>query len=156
MGTEIERKFLVRDTAWRQAGSRTTTIVQGYFAAEQATIRVRIEDDDAYLTFKGRTVGITRSEWEYAIPRADAEELIECFCGSRLIRKVRHYVDVGSHTWTIDEFSGRHEGLCLAEIELQDVDEPFESPDWLGEEVSDEPRYYNEVLANSDQSSNAR
>ena len=109
---------------------------------------VRRVGDKAKLTIKGRTEGFTRGEWEYPIPAEDASELIERFCGPRCIEKTRHYLTVGSHEWVIDEFAGRHVGLLLAEIELESEDEPFERSNWIGEEVSHDPRYYNEVLAN--------
>ena len=155
MGKEIERKFLVEGDAWREAASRSTKIEQGYFRAEDATVRVRIEDENAYLTIKGATSGITRGEWEYPIPVTDAEELLEGFCGERVIRKVRHYLMVGEHEWVVDEFSGRHEGLLLAEIELEHADEDFQRPTWLAGEVSSDSRYYNQVLANTPLTTNA-
>ena len=148
MGVEIERKFLVRNDDWRADVRRSIPIEQGYMRSPDATIRVRLKDGDGVLTFKSSTVGITRGEWQWPIPSDEARELIDAFCGDRVIKKTRHYVDVGDHEWVIDEFHDRFDGLFLAEIELDDEDETFETPLWVGDEVSKDPRYFNEVLAN--------
>lgn len=147
MSTEIERKFLVSGTAWktRSPGRR---LRQGYLSLDrQRTVRVRLVDDQAWLTIKGPTVGVTRTEFEYPIPAADARELLERFCLPPLIDKTRYEVRHGGHRWEIDEFHGANEGLVVAEIELASEDEPFERPPWLGEEVSADPRYFNASLA---------
>jgi adenylate cyclase len=148
MGIEIERKFLVDGDDWRNEVHRSILIEQGYMRSPDATIRVRLKDGAGVLTFKTSTVGVTRGEWQWPIPADEARELMEAFCGDRVMEKTRHYVDVGGHEWSIDEFHGRFDGLLLAEIELDDEEEEFELPGWAGEEVSDDPRYFNEVLAN--------
>lgn len=150
MGIEIERKFLVEGDSWRRQVDRSVEMLQGYMRADDATIRVRIRDGEGILTFKGKTIGVTRGEWQWPIPTQDARELIENFCGDRLIEKVRNYVVVGDHEWVVDEFAGRHEGLLLAEIELGSEDEEFQMPEWAGDEVSDDPQYFNSVLAGDD------
>jgi len=147
MGTEIERKFLVDGESWRGAVERSKRLDQGYLRSEDATVRVRTIDDTGYLTLKGKTVNITRSEFEYEIPFDDAVAMLDEFCGNRRLTKTRHTVTVGDHEWVIDEFDGRHQGLVLAEIELESEAEAFETPDWTGEEVSDDPHYYNASLA---------
>lgn len=147
MALEIERKFLVRSDAWRLE-ARGTPCRQGYLlAAPDCTIRVRILGDDAYLTIKGGTRGITRAEFEYAIPVADAEIIMNQLSTLPLIQKRRYQVWHGGHKWEIDEFSGANEGLVLAEIELQSEAEAFELPDWVGLEVSLDRRYRNATLA---------
>ncbi|MDF1754888.1 MAG: CYTH domain-containing protein [Verrucomicrobiales bacterium] len=147
MGQEIERKFLVRSDGWRTASP--VRFVQGYLSVEkERTVRVRIEGEEARLTIKGVSQGITRSEFEYSIPLADAEVLLEDLCQKPLIDKHRTTVKLGDHIWEIDEFHGANEGLIVAEIELESIDEPFEKPDWLGPEVSEDPRYYNANLVN--------
>lgn len=146
MGQEIERKFLVKEDLWRPQGTGSK-VRQGYLPqAGELLVRIRTQDDRAFLTFKGRTTGITRTEFEYEIPAADAAELL-AFCQRPLIEKVRYLEEVAGHLWEIDCFYGENEGLIVAEIELQSEDEPFAHPDWLGEEVSGDPRYYNANLA---------
>ena len=145
MGVEIERKFLVVGGAWRQGSG--VRIRQGYLCGEaDATVRVRIKGDAAFLTVKGRTQGISREEYEYAIPPADAERLL-ALCGPRLIDKVRRVVAVDGFRWEVDEFRGRNGGLVLAELELASEDQAFTRPAWLGAEVSADPRYYNAYLS---------
>ena len=147
MPTEIERKFLVIGDSWKKNISRTVPIKQGYLAnTERGSIRVRIADGAACLNIKSMTIGITRTEYEYAIPMGDAENLMQNFCLQPLIEKVRYYVEVDEHTWEIDVFEGENMGLVIAEIELTDSEEIFSKPDWVGREVSDEPRYYNICL----------
>lgn len=148
MGVEIERKFLVRDDSWRGGIRQSIEIQQGYMRSPDATIRVRLKDGAGIVTFKSSTVGVTRGEWQWPIPAAEARELIETFCGDRVIEKTRHYIDVVDHEWVVDEFHGRFDGLLLAEIELDDESEDFAMPDWAGDEVSHDSRYFNEVLAN--------
>ena len=149
MPSEIERKFRVHvdalPLAARQGGSR---FAQGYLAAKP-TVRVRLADGGtpnarAWLTIKGPGLR-TRSEFEYAIPSEDAEALLG-LCGTSLT-KVRREVTIGSHVWEIDEFTGPHAGLWLAEIELDDENESFECPGWLGDEVTDDPKFTNSALA---------
>lgn len=148
MAIEIERKFLVSGN-FRDAVIRAERIVQGYLcAAPDKTVRVRIRAEKAFLTIKGASdkAGLVRSEFEYEIPVADAEALLT-LCESGVIDKVRHLVPFEGHTWEVDVFHGCNEGLVVAEIELTSEDESFERPDWLGEEVTGENRYYNSMLS---------
>ncbi|HRE16204.1 MAG TPA: CYTH domain-containing protein [Rhodocyclaceae bacterium] len=145
MAIEIERKFLVTGSDWRTASP--SRIVQGYLNRDRArTVRVRIAGAEAWLTIKGQNVGASRAEFEYAIPLADAEALL-ALCDGPLIDKQRHRIPHGKHVWEVDEFFGDNAGLIVAEIELRHEDEAFARPDWLGEEVSNDPRYYNSSLA---------
>ena len=145
VGLEIERKFLVTD-AWRPEGTGIR-VRQGYIAnGETLLVRVRRQDERAFLTLKGRTTGVSRAEYEYPIPAEDAEELLS-LAEAPPIEKTRYRIPFGAHVWEVDVFSGENEGLVLAEIELKREDEPFERPPWLGAEVSGDPRYYNSNLA---------
>jgi adenylate cyclase len=147
MATEIERKFLVKDDSWRDLSTNSKQIIQGYLAnTERGSIRIRIAGDNASLNIKSMTLGVTRSEYDYAIPTDDARTMLENLCMRPLIEKTRYYVKHGGHTWEIDAFAGANAGLVVAELELQSHDEPFERPPWLGNEVSDDPRYYNVCL----------
>lgn len=147
MATEIERKFLLRDERWRAAVARSETMHQGYLAgSEQCSIRIRITGKVAHLNIKSATLGITRSEFEYEVPLSDADVMLNSLCGDRTLDKTRHYVHHAGHEWEIDEFHGANAGLVVAELELGAVDEAFATPPWLGEEVSDDPRYYNSRL----------
>lgn len=148
MATEIERKFLVVGDAWRAGVESQARLVQGYLVADgRITVRVRIAGDAAVLTIKGRSTGISRAEYEYAIPPADAEALLADLAVAPLIDKTRYRVRHGAQVWDLDVFAGDNAGLVLAEIELAREDEPFEVPDWAGAEVSDDRRYYNASLA---------
>lgn len=148
MGVEIERKFLVARDTWWAGVEGETRILQGYLAeGGRATVRARIRGDAAYLTLKGPTSGISRLEFEYPIPVADAEILLRELAVSPLIEKVRYRVRAGRHVWDLDVFAGANAGLVLAEVELEAEDADFERPDWAGEEVSDDPRYFNVNLA---------
>lgn len=147
MGTEIERKFLVKGDDWRAIASGQI-YCQGYILAEQGkTVRVRIIGDQGYLTIKGPTSGITRSEFEYPIPVDDAQELLQTLCQPPLIQKTRYKIPWGELIWEIDEFFGENQGLILAEVELHDADQAVNLPPWIGAEVSHDPRYYNSNLA---------
>ncbi len=147
MGTEIERKFLIRDASWRGAAEPGVAYRQGYFAGmERCSVRVRIDAGGARLNIKGATIGIERYEYEYPIPLCDAEELLERCCLAPVVRKTRYRVPHGAHVWEIDVFEGDNAGLVVAEIELGHSDESFERPQWLGGEVSDDARYYNVSL----------
>jgi len=144
MATEIERKFLLRDDSWRQLADAGTRFSQGYLiGSSRASVRVRIEGDQANLNIKSATLGIHRHEFEYSIPLDEARELLETLCEKPIIDKIRYRLHYGKHEWEIDVFEGDNAGLVVAEIELQHEDEPFERPDWLGEEVSHDVRYYN-------------
>ncbi|MEQ3636177.1 CYTH domain-containing protein [Alcanivorax sp.] len=147
MALEIERKFLVRDLSITDslAGERLT---QGYLSHDKnATVRVRTTGDTAWLTIKGKTVGATRSEFEYAIPLADAHQMLAELCGAGVIDKTRYRLPQGELCWEIDVFHGDNEGLIVAEIELPSEKTSFEKPAWLGEEVTGETRYYNSALS---------
>jgi adenylate cyclase len=145
MAREIERKFLVDAARWRPSG-RGVAFRQGYLSSvPDRTVRVRREGDRAVLTVKGRTEGVSRLELEYAIPIGDADELLG-ICEQPLIEKVRHTEAWDGTTWEVDVFGGDNAGLVVAEVELASEDAPFSRPPWLGEEVSDDPRYYNANL----------
>lgn len=145
MSQEIERKFLVIGDAWRT--NNGTRIRQGYMHNDvNGTVRVRTKGERAYLTIKGGLTGITRTEFEYEIPLADANQMLDQLCQVPLIEKVRHEVHMDGSTWEIDEFLGENTGLVVAEIELEDEKQEFPRPDWLGEEVSQDARYLNANL----------
>ena len=146
MPVEIERKFLVRGDAWRPCVSRTIRMVQGYLGGDRCSLRIRIEGDEARLNIKSKTKGMRRAEYEYPIPRAEADELLRDF-GGALVSKQRHHVVVDGTLFEIDEFDGDNAGLIVAEVELDDESSAFPQPGWLGEEVTDERRYYNVALA---------
>jgi CYTH domain-containing protein len=146
MAREIERKFLVTGTAWKD-GASGTLLRQGYLSTiKERTVRVRTEDHRAMLTIKGLTVGVSRLEFEYEIPLADAVHMLDALCERPLVEKTRYRIPVNGHTWEIDEFHGENEGLVVAEIELASADDTFDRPDWLGQEVSNDPRYFNANL----------
>jgi len=148
MATEIERKFLLRNADWRAAVERSVLMRQGYLSSDaRSSVRLRIAADQAFLNIKSGTLGIQRSEYEYPIPRADAEEILDRLCEKPLLEKTRHYLHFGGHLWEIDEFAGDNTGLIVAEVELSHPDEAVALPDWLGVEVSHEIRYYNSQLA---------
>ena len=145
MATEIERKFLVQGTPWRNGfGVRFS---QGYLNRDkERTVRVRIAGDKAFLTIKGVTQGASRAEFEYEIPVSDAQQLIKLSDGT-IIQKNRYVIVHEGSTWEVDEFLGDNAGLVLAEIELKSEDQPFSRPAWLGAEVTHDRRYYNSSLA---------
>lgn len=147
---EIERKFLVTGDGWRRKAVSAAHIEQGYLArGRQSTVRVRVKDGKAAtLTIKSRERGASRSEFEYRIAVKDARELL-ALCGSSRLEKHRYTVPQGKLTWEIDVFSGRHDGLIIAEIELPHEDEPLALPSWIGEEVTADPRYRNSALVDS-------
>lgn len=147
MGQEIERKFLVRSDDWRALADEGTPLRQGYLAADaERSIRVRLADENATLTIKGKTRGMARSEFEYAIPAADAAALLDELCLRPLIEKVRYRVPVGGLVWEVDVFSGDNAGLVVAEVELASEDQTPQIPAWAGAEVTHDPRYYNANL----------
>lgn len=150
MGVEIERKFLVKDDSWRSAVESEAHLMQGYLAdgaGTTATVRVRVTGGAAYLTIKGTTPGIRRSEYEYPIPVADARTMLRELTMYSIIDKTRYRVRSGKHLWELDLFAGENAGLVLAELELGSEQEAFELPAWTGEEVSEDTRYYNANLA---------
>lgn len=147
MATEIERKFLVADETWRRRAAPGVRMRQGYLSGGgQSSVRVRVQGDAAYLNIKSATLGVRRHEYEYAIPLADAEEMLDLLCAQPLIEKMRYEVEHAGHVWEVDVFEGDNAGLVVAEIELASEDEIFEKPAWAGEEVSHDPRYYNVSL----------
>lgn len=150
MATEIERKFLLADgvTAADIAAraSYASRIAQGYLASDpKRTVRVRIKGEQGYLTVKGKNDGIARLEFEYPVPLADAEAMLS-LCTAPLIEKTRYLIPQGELVWEVDVFSGDNAGLIVAEIELPAEDFPFDCPEWVGIEVSGDPRYYNSSL----------
>lgn len=150
MATEIERKFLLADgitaAAIAARATKASRIAQGYLASDpQRTVRVRIKGEQGFLTVKGKNDGISRLEFEYAVPLADAEAML-ALCTTPLIEKTRYLIPQGELVWEVDVFAGDNAGLIVAEIELPTDDFPFERPDWVGVEVSGDPRYYNSSL----------
>jgi adenylate cyclase len=149
MGVEIERKFLLAGDGWRGQG-QAIPMRQGYLCSDpERTVRVRIEGARAVITIKSKGNGLRRGEWEYAIPVADAAELLDGLCEQPLVEKTRHRIAIGAHVWEVDEFAGENAGLVVAEIELAAEDEAFDKPDWIGREVSGDRRYYNASLIRS-------
>lgn len=146
MASEIERKFLVTGDSWND-GSPGFRIAQGYLSLDpDRSVRVRLAGDEAWLTIKGRTEGITRAEFEYLIPPEDARQLLE-MCLPSVIDKTRHRRPFGGHVWEVDVFHGDNEGLVIAEVELEDESVIPDLPPWAGAEVSADARYYNASLA---------
>ena len=147
MPVEIERKFLVKDLSWKDSATSFKNFQQGYFpSGDGVTVRARIAGDKARLTIKGPVSGISRAEFEYPIPIADAITFLSSFCIKPVILKRRWYVPFCDFTWEVDEFAGKNEGLIVAEIELDSPDREFPVPPWLGREVSHEPRFRNSHL----------
>ena len=148
MGIEIERKFLVTNDHWREAASAALPIKQGYLVGgKEASVRVRLQGDKANLNIKSATLGVRRQEFEYAIPLEEAELILTTLCQRPIIEKTRYLVSYANKQWEVDVFEGDNAGLIVAELELQDETEQFDPPPWLGEEVSDDPRYYNSCLS---------
>ncbi len=148
MPVEIERKFLVLNDAWRAAATRRELYRQGYLGGSEAcSIRVRVGGHQAWLNIKGRVRGARRPEYEYALPVAEANEILDTLCAAGHVEKRRHWVPYAGHEWEVDEFLGANAGLVLAELELEDEDVAFSPPPWLGREVTDDVRYYNSHLA---------
>jgi adenylate cyclase len=148
MPKEIERKFLI-DLNLIELPSNGTEIKQGYFPISEkvkTVVRVRIKGDEAYLTIKGGNVGATRSEFEYSIPVNEALDMLEDLCQKPFIEKTRFEIPNGSHVWEIDIFHGDNEGLAVAEIELIAENDKFDLPNWVSNEVTNDPKYYNSNL----------
>lgn len=146
MGKEIERKFLVQGQTWRSL-AEGTVYRQGYLSTEkERVVRVRTVGNEGFLTIKGITVGSTRLEYEYPIPVTDADEMLDNLCERPLIEKTRYKIESGGHTWEIDEFGGKNQGLVVAEVELGAESEAVKLPDWIGDEVTTDPRYFNSNL----------
>lgn len=148
MGIEIERKFLVDQGKWAHIAKPIGKLYrQGYILNEEKrTVRIRVTDDAAYITLKGASTRISRSEYEYMIPVNEGNEILNDFATS-LIEKTRYEVNYAGKLWEVDVFSGDNQGLVIAEIELTHEDEAFEKPDWLGQEVSSDHRYANSSLS---------
>ena len=146
MAKEIERKFLLKSDDWRSL-VKGRYYCQGYIPTQgKQTVRARIIGDQGYLTLKGPAQGLSRSEFEYVIPLADAQAILAELCQQPLIEKHRYRIPIGDVVWEIDEFLGENQGLLLAEVELTDAKQAVELPDWIGEEVTGDPRYYNANL----------
>ncbi len=147
MSTEIERKFLVNGEGWRQ-GAMGQSYRQGYLATGTAvTVRVRVAGERGYLTLKGLHAGLSRAEFEYEIPLADAEQILAALCVQPVIEKTRYRIAHAGRIWEVDEFAGANAPLVLAEVELEDETQPVSAPDWVGQEVSADVRYTNAYLA---------
>jgi adenylate cyclase len=147
MGQEIERKYLTK-SEFKDMASSSTRITQGYLSSNaERNVRVRIRDDKGYITVKGigSESGATRFEWEKEIPVEDVQELLK-ICEPGIIDKTRYLVEFGGHMFEVDEFYGENEGLVMAEVELESEDEEIQKPDWLGNEVTGDKRYYNAML----------
>lgn len=146
---EIERKFLVQSHAFKTEAFKQTRIVQGFLSTDKKrTVRVRLKGDIGFLTIKGQSSknGLSRFEWEKEIPKIEAEALLK-LCKKGMIDKIRYEVKVDNHTFEVDEFFGKNEGLVVAEVELNDETEAFAKPNWLGEEVTGDAKYYNSQLS---------
>ena len=153
MAVEIERKFLVRSDVWRDRIQHSEVMAQGYLVGMQAlvqglaksSVRVRLSGEQAWLNIKSATRGVSRAEYEYPVPAADAREMLDTLCDG-VVEKVRHHVLHEGALFEVDEFTGRNQGLIVAEIELSSEDAAFPHPEWLGAEVSELERYYNVCL----------
>lgn len=147
MALEIERKFLVKSDAWKASADAGTHFSQGYLCdSGPGSVRVRVEGDRANINIKSATIAMQRHEFEYEIPLQDAEEMLARICIKPIIEKTRYLIESGMHTWEVDVFHGDNAGLVVAEIELTHADQAFIRPGWLGEEVTDDRRYYNVCL----------
>ena len=147
MGVEIERKFLIANEHWRDVVESSQLMRQGYIiGSDKASVRVRVSGESANLNIKSAQLGVYRKEYEIPLDLADANEMLDNLCQSPLIEKTRHYIHFSNHLWEVDEFHGDNHGLLVAEIELSDVEEAFDKPDWVGQEVSEDVRYYNVSL----------
>ena len=148
MALEIERKFLLKNDSWRQEVISSAKIIQGYLTASGTTLRIRLRDHEAFFTIKGKASGITRCEFEYPIPTADAVEMLNTLALDPPVEKIRYIVPAGDDlVWEIDEYAGVNAPLFTAEIELPAENTPFTAPDWLGDEISGDSRYTNRALS---------
>lgn len=146
MGKEIERKFLIKNDGWRSLASGTM-YRQGYLSTvKERTVRVRTVGRKGFLTIKGVTTGVTRAEFEYEIPVTEANAMLDGLCERPLIEKSRYRIEHGGLVWEVDEFFGENRGLVIAEVELADEGQRIDLPSWVGEEVSDDPRFFNSNL----------
>jgi adenylate cyclase len=147
MSIEIERKFLLANDSWKLSpGMKSKIYRQGYLSTvTKHTVRVRTAGRKAFITIKGKRVGFSRSEFEYEIPFKDAQEMFE-LCEKPIIGKVRYIIKLHNVIWEVDEYFGENEGLVVAEVELKTKDQKIDFPSWIGEEVTEDPRYANSSL----------
>ena len=144
MPIEIERKFLLTNNNWRNHVKTSYRIRQGYMGEiDKASVRIRVQDEKANINIKSATLSMRRMEYEYEIPLDEALEMLDQLCKQPQVDKTRYIVEQGKFKWEIDEFYAENEGLLVAEIELDDEQEKFDKPEWLGQEVTEDPRYYN-------------
>ena len=145
MALEIERKFLVKGNDWRNV--QGTMYRQGYLNSDKnRNVRVRVIDDRGYLTVKGISRGAARVEYEYEIPKAEADAMLDNLCEQPLITKMRFKIEFKGYVWEVDEFFGANQGLIIAELELESENQVFIKPEWIGEEVTGDPKYFNSNL----------
>ena len=145
MAVEIERKFLVTNTNYKMGIPQQ--IAQGYICSDKdRVVRIRIIDDNAFITIKNSTIGFARNEYEYQIPVQDAREMLQNTCIQPIISKTRYVLEYKGKIWEIDEFHGLNEGLVIAELELENENDSYEKPDFVGDEVTGNPQYYNALL----------
>ena len=149
MGIEIEKKFLLTGTEWKQLATGTAYRQSYLNSVKERTVRVRTINDQGFLTIKGVSVGATRLEYEYEIPLEDANALLDELCEKPLIEKNRYKISFSGFTWEVDEFFGENDGLVVAEIELESENQVFDKPEWVGEEVTGDSRYFNSNLINN-------
>ncbi len=155
MAVEIERKFLLKDDSWRAEVVRSVVFRQGYLTSlnagspGKASVRVRIEGDQANINIKSVTLGAARMEYEYPVPLEEASEMLDTLCAGPLIEKTRHYIERDGLVWEIDEFSGDNQGLIVAEVELDHSSQVISLPKWIGTEVTEDKKYYNACLVNN-------
>jgi len=152
MAREIERKFLIKDSSWKQLAHQKTHFAQGYLndiseTSAKSSVRVRLEGDKANMNIKSLEIGLSRDEYEYEIPYAEGERMLTTLSVGPVIEKDRFLVQFGQHTWEVDEFHGDNAGLVVAEVEMASEDEHVELPDWVGKEVTEDVRYYNISLS---------
>lgn len=146
MAVEIEKKFLLNYLPKALLG-KPESICQGYIVNKKnVVVRLRLSGDKAFITIKGPTINNTRKEYEYPLPIEDAKQMLALFCQENRVEKKRYKIDYKGFVWEIDQFTGKNQGLIIAEIELKSVDQKFEKPDWIGKEVSQDARYYNSNL----------
>ncbi len=146
MAIEIEKKFLLKYLP-SSLLTNGTLIRQGYMVnKKEMVVRVRLAGDKAFLTVKGTTCNAARKEYEYPVPQQDAKEMLQLFCKAPLVEKTRYQIEFKGFEWVIDQFSGDNQGLVVAEIELESIDQEFEKPDWIGKEVTHDPGYFNSNL----------
>lgn len=147
MGVEIEHKYLVKGDSYKGASTESHHIMQGYLSrTPERTVRIRVRDNEGYLTVKGINHGDKRAEYEYPIPYADAIEMLQ-LCEGQIIDKTRYIVPFGGFIWEVDEFHGAHEGLVIAEIEIPSSDTHYDRPDFISDNVTGDPQYYNSALS---------